>query len=319
MNKVWNGFKGVAIGIAEVIPGVSGGTIAFITGIYEKLINSIRGFDLEFIRLIFKGQPLLAWNRVNGTFLISLFLGMVIGLVVGIIAVSGFLESHPPVVWGFFFGLIVASAWYILSRIERLNVAVIAMVILGAVVAYGITILSPAEGTTNYLAVFLAGNIAICALILPGISGSFILLLLGMYTIILGEARNFISSWDLQSLLVLVVFVLGALLGLMVFTRIVSWLLDRYKRIVFGLLCGFMIGSLNKIWPWRDPVVFLDDSGEIFMGSAPPGVEWRVLQESNKWPAEYLSGDPLTFAVIVAAVIGFLIVIGMDWADRKKL
>jgi putative membrane protein len=318
MRNLANGFKGAAMGMAEVIPGVSGGTIAFITGIYEKLIHTIKEFDHVFIALLAKGDLKGAWKKVDGGFVALLLLGMMAGLVVGVLLISNLLESHPPVVWGFFFGLILASVFYIMRRVGKVDGLVILMVVIGSVAAWYITVLTPAEGSATYLGVFFAGSIAISALILPGVSGSFILLLMGMYTIILGETRNFIETRDFESLTLLIAFGAGALLGLVIFARFVSWLLKRYKRPVFGLLCGFMIGSLNKIWPWRDPVTFMDEHGNVFEVTAALDPSWRVIKETNRLPGEYLSGNPYTELTIVFLILGFALVLGMDLLDRKR-
>ncbi|TVR82669.1 MAG: DUF368 domain-containing protein [Saprospirales bacterium] len=318
MEKIANLLRGMAIGIAEVIPGVSGGTIAFITGIYEKLIETIKAFNLPLAKNVVNGQIQSAWNSVDGPFLISLLIGMVSGLVIGVLVISSLLESHPPVVWGFFFGLITASVWYILKRIDSIDYKVLGMLIAGSVVAYYITVITPAEGSSAYTSVFIAGSIAVCALILPGISGSFILLLMGMYTIILGETRNFIETREFESLVVIIVFGVGALMGLLVFVRVVSWLLKQYKGPVFGLLCGFMIGSLNKIWPWRDPYLFMDRSGEVIQSTLPLSGDWRVIAETNKLPIDYISGDPFIGLTILFAILGFVLILVLDRIDVRR-
>ena len=303
----------MAIGVAEVIPGVSGGTIAFITGIYEQLIHSIKSFDLRFVQDLLKLDLKSCWNRVNGSFLLPLIFGMFGGLVAGVLIISRLLESHPPVIWGFFFGLILASAWYIMRRIKKADWKVFIFLLSGAIIAYYITQLIPAEGSDSLLFVVLSGGIAICALILPGISGSFILLLLGMYTIILGAARTFIETLEFESFLILFAFSFGALVGLLSFARLVNWLLKNYKSTVFALLCGFMVGSLGKIWPWRDASLFMDPSGALHKTSIPLSSDWRLLLEVNKWPADYTQGDPFTILTIVSMIVGFAVVLAFDY------
>ncbi len=318
MKKLANAFKGAAMGVAEVIPGVSGGTIAFITGIYEKLLNTITEFDHLLVGMLMRGELRSAWKKVDGGFVLSLLSGMAGGLIVGVLTISSLLESHPPVVWGFFFGLILASVVYILRRTGKIDSGVIAMVVLGTLMAWYITVLTPAEGTANYVNFFFTGSITISALILPGVSGSFIMLLLGMYTIVLGETRNFIETREIDSLLLLMTFCIGALLGLLIFARVVSWLLKKYKRPVFGLLCGFMLGSLNAIWPWRDPIAFVDDAGNIYEIGAALDPDWRVIREANRLPADYLSGDPHTALTIILFALGFLLVLLLDRLDLKR-
>jgi len=311
----------MAIGVAEVIPGVSGGTIAFITGIYEQLIHSIKSFDLEFAKAILRLDFKSCWKQVNGAFLLPLLVGMLGGLIIGILVISQFLETHPPVVWGFFFGLILASAWYIMRRIEKADWKVFLFLLSGALIAYYISQLVPAEGSDSLVLVALSGTVAICALILPGISGSFILLLLGMYTLILAAARNFIDTRELDSFLILLAFSVGALIGLLSFARLVNWLIIKYKSSVFALLCGFMVGSLGKIWPWRDGVLYMDSSGTLHQSSIPLSSDWRLIVEVNKWPTDYLQGDPFTTLTIISIVVGFVLVIAFDYLPgmiRKK-
>lgn len=313
MKSFLHFLRGMAIGVAEVIPGVSGGTIAFITGIYEQLIHSIKSIDLGFAKSLMRLDFKSCWERVNGIFLLPLILGMVGGLIAGILIISRFLETHPPVVWGFFFGLILASAWYIMRRIEKADWKVFVFLLSGAVIAYYITQLMPAEGSDSLLFVAFSGGIAICALILPGISGSFILLLLGMYTLILSAARSFIEVRDMDSFLIMVAFSIGALIGLLSFARLVNYLIKNYRSTVFALLCGFMVGSLSKIWPWRDGALYMDPSGTLHKATIPLSSDWRLLLEVNKWPSEYSMGDPFTTATVVAMVVGFGVVLAFDY------
>ena len=302
--------KGMAMGIAEVIPGVSGGTIAFITGIYERLINAIKSvLGLEAIRSLKQGGFGAAWKAIDGIFLLFLVLGMGIGIVAGAFGVSYLLETYPEMVWAFFFGLIVASAIYIGRQVSPWNLASIVALVLGIAIAYWITVANPSGGNESPVFVFFAGAIAISALILPGISGSFILLLMGMYQFILHETlkEGVLENQEAGALITLVIFGLGCLLGLATFSRVLSWTFKRYKNTTLALLTGFMIGSLNKVWPWRNVLQYRTNSD----GEEEPFLEQSVL------PAAY-EGDPQVWGVIIVMILGFLAVFLLDRLDRKE-
>ena len=303
-NRLSLAFKGMAMGMAEVIPGVSGGTIAFITGIYEKLLLSIKAFGPGLIKTFRKEGLAGAWQEINGSFLTVLLIGMVMGIVVGVFGISYLLEAYPPAVWAFFFGLIVASAIYVGRQIPKWRLQGIFALIIGVAVAYSITVISPAEGSTSLVFVFLSGMIAISALILPGISGSFMLLLMGMYTYIVSETlRAALTTLAPDKLLIIAVFALGCLTGLMTVSRLLSWTFKHYKSVTLATLTGFMIGSLNKIWPWRNPIEWLrDQTGAIVLDD--DGLPKKILLEENVFPAGY-DGDPLTLLVIVSMILGF--------------
>lgn len=234
--------KGMAMGGADVIPGVSGGTVALISGIYEELIGSIRAVDLIALKLIISGQFKAFWQRINGAFLINVFAGVAVSIFSLAKLITWLLATHPIPVWSFFFGLILVSAFYVIPK-ERswLNYSMVAV---GAILAYVVTALSPANTPEALWFVFLSGAIAICAMILPGISGSFILLLLGKYEFILGAVKSL-------DLVIIAVFVLGCLLGIILFSKVIHWLLSHYHTATLATLAGFMLGSLNKIWPWK--------------------------------------------------------------------
>jgi len=315
-NKLSLVFKGMAMGIAEVIPGVSGGTIAFITGIYEQLINSIKAFGPEAYDG-FKSDGVKGfWQSIDGNFLTTLLIGMGIGVVLGIFGISYLLENYPEPLWGFFFGLIAASAIYIAKQIKNWNAQLIGTLLIGIVIAYGITVLSPAEGSTHPLYIFISGLLAISALMLPGISGSFILLLLGMYTVIIPSMKNFLTTFDTASLIIIAFFGSGCLVGLVGFSRILSWLFARYKDLSFALLTGFIIGALNKVWPWRNVSMIMDkDSGERMevldlanFNQLDPE-KFKILQEVNCMPNDYMMGDPLTLLTIFCIFAGLISVL----------
>ncbi|HSM47196.1 MAG TPA: DUF368 domain-containing protein [Draconibacterium sp.] len=297
--------KGIAMGAADVIPGVSGGTIAFITGIYEELINSIKSINLNALKLLLTGKFAEFWKAVNGTFLLSLLTGIAFSIISLAKALKFLLDNYPILVWSFFFGLVVASAIYVARTIKSWNPATIISGISGIIIAYFITVITPAEANTTYWFIFLSGAIAICAMILPGISGSFILVLLGMYKFILEAVGNF-------ELAIIFTFLAGAAIGIISFSNILSWLLKKYHNQTIALLSGFMIGSLNKVWPWKEVVeTFTDRHGEI-----------KPLLEENILPGTYeqLTGNHAFLAGAVAlAVLGFaLIFVVENIANRLK-
>lgn len=307
MEKLILALKGAAMGVAEVIPGVSGGTIAFITGIYETLLHSIKAIlGTEVIKAWRKEGIKAAWDKANGNFLVFLMAGMVVGLVTGIFVISHLIENYPELLWAFFFGLIVASALYIGRQVKRWSITEIIALIGGIALAYFITIATPAQGTQALWFVFVSGAIAISALILPGISGSFILLLLGMYTFILPTIKDAIKTFNPESLVVVGVFGLGCLLGLATFSRVLSWTFKNYYDPTLAVLTGFMVGSLNKIWPWRNVLETRINS----KGEEVPFLEKSVL------PSAY-EGDPQVLGVLLLMVVGFVVVFALDRFQKQ--
>ncbi len=306
-NKLALVLKGMAMGIAEVIPGVSGGTIAFITGIYEELINTIKNvLGTSVLGAWKEGGVNGAWTHLNGVFLIFLLGGMAAGVVAGVFGVSHLLEHYPELLWAFFFGLIIASAVYIARQVGRWGTSEIIGLVAGTAVAYLITIAAPAQGNPALWFVFIAGAIAISALILPGISGSFILLLMGMYTFIIPSVKEALKTFNPDSLLVVVVFALGCLVGLATFSRVLSWTFKHYHNPTLAVLTGFMLGSLNKIWPWRNVLEYRIDS----QGERVPFLEKSVM------PGQY-EGDPQVGAVLLLILAGFSIVFLIEWLGRR--
>ncbi len=287
-------FKGIAMGAADVVPGVSGGTIAFISGIYEELLHSIKSVNIYNIKTLLKGDLASFWSAINGWFLLVLFIGIGISVVSLAKVITGLLDSHPQLVWGFFFGLIIASILFIGKSIKKFNVQNIVSLIIGAGVAYWITILEPTQLDTPLWFVFIAGAIAICAMILPGISGSFILLLMGMYSYVLNSIKDL-------NVLILGVFAAGCVTGLLGFSRVLSWLLVKYNDIALAVLTGFMVGSLNKVWPWKITTKYRTNSH---------GEEVPFLQE-NISPINY-EGDSQLIMVIGLSIVGFLVIFIME-------
>lgn len=300
--------KGMAMGAADVIPGVSGGTIAFITGIYEELIESVRSINLKSLKLLFSGRLLEFWKAINGAFLISVFLGIAISIFSLAKGLKFLLENYPIPVWAFFFGLILSSTIFVAKKIKKYDLIIWVAGAAGIIAAYYITILTPSEANTTKWFIFLSGVIAICAMILPGISGSFILVLLGMYKFIL----NAVSILDIGTLLI---FISGAAIGIIAFSNFLSWLLKRWYNTTIALLAGFMIGSLNKIWPWKKVIsTFTDWHGEV-----KPLVEKNILP----WQYEKITGGNSMLALaLIFAIAGFITIFVLErltkYQNRKS-
>lgn len=290
--------KGVSMGCADVIPGVSGGTVAFITGIYEELINSIKSIDLDAFRLLFRFQLITFWKNINGNFLISILAGIVTSLLSLSKLMTYLLENHPISIWSFFFGLILVSSPLILHDIKRWNFFTVLSFILGIAIAYMITVLSPTQTPSNLFFIFFCGALAICAMILPGISGAFILLLIGKYEYMITALINF-------NIPVILVFVMGCFLGLLGFSHVLSWILTHYRFPTLAVLAGFMIGSLNKVWPWKEVISFRLDHEGLQVPSF----------DKSVWPGRYLEvtgHDPQIFYSILFASVGIFLVVAIE-------
>ena len=293
--------KGMAMGAADVVPGVSGGTIAFISGIYEELLNSISSFNFSLIN-VFKNEGFKSvWIKVNGNFLVSLFVGILISVLSLAKLIESMLENHPIVIWSFFFGLVLASIIYIGKQITKWTKGSFLCLILGAILAFYITTLNPmVSANSSPWFLFLVGMIAICAMILPGISGSFILVLLGAYKPVL----NALNTKDFVSIIIILV---GAVLGLLSFSRILKWLFSTYKNYTLATLTGFIIGSLNKIWPWKETI------------------SWRTNSKGIEVPFNTASVSPFSFEgdnqlliSIFLMLIGFGLIILLEKLAIKK-
>ena len=318
-GKISLAVKGMAMGIAEVIPGVSGGTIAFITGIYETLLETIKNILGPEVWVTLRREGLgAAWQKANGPFLVFLMGGMAAGIIFGVFFITHLLENYPIQLWAFFFGLIIASAIYIGRQVERWAAAEAVALVVGTILAYLITVATPAEGSTALGAVFVAGIIAISALILPGISGSFMLLLMGMYTIIIPTVKEALKTLDPDKLLILGVFGAGCLIGLGTFSRVLSWTFKHYHNPTLATLTGFMLGSLNKIWPWRKPVLGLTETGELVDIQNGMIVD-KVIKEINLTPGQYVLevGNSYLFTALLAMALGLAVVFVLERMGEK--
>lgn len=273
-------FKGLAMGAANVIPGVSGGTIALITGIYERLINAIKSCDLTAVKLVLRGEPRSAWRHIDGTWLTILLSGVAISIVSLARLFEYLLEHHERYTMAFFFGLIIISIAFVAKRVQTWSAGTLASLILGTVIAVGIAMLAPASENDHWLYVFVCGVFAISSMILPGLSGSFVLILMGNYALVLGA----ISSLSFE---ILIPLAIGCGFGLIVFSHIISWVFKRYPDQTLALMTGFVVGSLVVIWPWKEAIVDIVER----VGKEPREVvtayEWFVpqLQASSTWIA----------------------------------
>ena len=284
--------KGMAMGAADVVPGVSGGTIAFIAGIYDELINSIKSINMHSLKLLFTGKIAAFWKAVNGNFLFALLLGIAISVFSLAKLITYLLLNEPVLVWSFFFGLVLASTWFVTKDIKGWNWKTVAGFVGGAVIAYYITVATPAETSTNLMFIFLCGAIAICAMILPGISGSFILVLLGKYFYVMEAVKTL-------DLVVLGVFAFGAALGISSFSRVLSYALKNFRNITLSVLSGFMVGSLNKVWPWKEVEKLVSDGHEVM-------IEHNIAPNTEVAEA------------VVLMLIGFILVYVLEKISAKK-
>ena len=295
--------KGIAMGAADVVPGVSGGTIAFISGIYEELIDSINNINLGALKILRKEGFKTFWNHINGTFFVFLFSGIILSIASLAKGVTYLLEAHPVLIWSFFFGLIIASIFLVGKTIKKWNSGVWLSLIIGAGIAFYISSIQHVAHVEASWYIVLSGALAICAMILPGISGSFILVLLGSYHIVLSAIKD-------RDLVIISLFGIGCVVGLLTFARVLKFLFSKFKETTIAVLTGFMVGSLYKVWPWK-----------IKMGDAPlvihsNGKEDWMMQ--NVLPSNF-EGDPLLPYAIGCLIGGFLLIVILErFAPKKK-
>ncbi|MFG6686163.1 DUF368 domain-containing protein [Mariniflexile sp. HNIBRBA6329] len=292
--------KGLAMGAADAVPGVSGGTIAFISGIYEELVSTISNINTSLFKTLFNKGIKTFWEQANGNFVLALLSGIIISYVSFMKLAKFLLENHPVLIWSFFFGLIIASIYFVGKQITKWNIPVIIAFLIGTGIAFYITML-PAQANNNSNSfLFIAGAIAICAMILPGISGSFILIILGAYKTL----SDAIHDVDIKKI---IIFIAGAVIGLLSFSHVLKWLFKNYHNITLALLTGFILGSLNKVWPWKETLTWHTDS---------KGIKSPLLQESVS-PFSFQGDNQLVFAIILV-VLGFLTIFILEKVGSKK-
>ena len=291
----------MGMGAADVVPGVSGGTIAFITGIYEELINSIKGINLKAVKLLLTGRWRSFWKQINGNFLLAVFAGIAISVLSLAKVLEYLLEHQPVLIWSFFFGLVLASSYVVSRKVSRWRYPKIVALMAGIGIAFYITSVTPTTTTDASWFVIFSGGLASCAMILPGISGSFILLLLGKYSFALHAVNE-------RIILDLLLLGAGAVTGLILFANLLSWLLKKYHDITIAVLVGFMIGSLNKIWPWKETLKTIVVEGEL-----------KPLVEKNILPNVGNPGDQFWMALLMAiAGIALILIIEIGLTRNKK-
>jgi len=302
-SKVLVYLKGVAMGAADVVPGVSGGTIAFITGIYEQLLGALANMPQAAL-LLLQGKVKQAWALAHANFLLTLFAGILTSVLSLARLITWLLEHQGIAVWSFFFGLVLISCYFVGREIRRWNWIRYVSFALGTAAAWYITVAAPVNWGHDSLSIFFAGAIAICAMILPGISGSFLLLLMGLYTFILDALKSF----DLS---VILVFALGCAFGLLAFAKVLKAALQHYRDVTLALLTGFMLGSLNKVWPWKQTLTWF---------TAPNSAPKPVLQENIlPWNYAQISGqDAHMLLAIAMAVLAVFLVVAIEWIAQRK-
>lgn len=281
---------GLLMGAANVIPGVSGGTIAFLTGIYKELVDSLKSIDGTAAKLFFKGRFKEFWQRINGGFLLAVFAGVVVSIFSLAKLMQYLLANHPIPLWSFFFGLILVSTVFIMKELGKFSLPKALSFVAGAALGVFICLATPATTSDSLAFIFLCGAITFCTMILPGISGSFILLLLGKYAYMLDAVTQL-------NIVVLLVFAVGAAAGLVCFSHFLSWLLKKYYQPTLSLLCGLMFGSLLKVWPWKETLAAGTD---------------RPL-----WPGQY-AGDPQLASAIIWMLVGAALVAAINLAAAKS-
>lgn len=286
------------MGIAEIVPGVSAGTIAFVSGIYEEFISSLNNINIRTLQVLRKDGFLSFWKALNGNFLATLFLGMLASILLFTKLVRWLLENEPLLVWSFFFGLVLASVLLVAKDIKKWNVTIIILLIVGAVIAYFLTTLPPSSNSGSLPFLFFAGALAVCAMILPGISGSYIMVLLGAY-------KTIIDALDEKDFKILLTVGLGIVFGILSFAKVLKWMFEHYKNITLAILTGFILGSLNKIWPWKK-----------ILETKVIGKK-EILIEENISPFAFEGDSQLMYAVM-AAIVGFSLIFILERTASKK-
>ncbi|CAM2778821.1 DUF368 domain-containing protein [Vibrio mytili] len=286
------------MGAADVVPGVSGGTIAFITGIYDTLLESIRRINPSLLSTWRKEGFKAAFNHINGFFLIALFAGIFSSIATLAKLITWLLDTHPIPVWSFFFGLILVSVYHIIRQVEKRDVIRFITLLIGIAFAYSITVLQPLHMEPTTLNILIAGSIAICAMILPGISGSFILLLIGMYTPVLTAVKGLQID-------ILALFLTGCVIGLLTFSHLLSWLLRKFRDFTLMFLTGLMLGTLPKIWPWKETITWRINS---------KGEQVPLLQHNlSPFEFEHITSQPSQLILaIVMMLVAIALVLGLE-------
>lgn len=306
MKEYTNYFlKGIAVGVANIIPGVSGGTIALITGIFERLINAIKSFDITAAKLFFTGKWKAFAEKTDFYFLLTLFVGIALAIIALARVFDYLFRDYPVYIWSYFFGLVLASIYFVAKTIDRWNFVVILMFVLGTAFAVFVSLINPAAENSNFWYLFLCGIVAICSMILPGLSGSFVLILMGNYQLVAIQAINN------HELSILIPVALGAIIGLIAFSHLLSWVFKKYKNPTIAVLTGFILGSLNVLWPWKTAEYLKNSAGEL------------VIKHGHKIVARYASilpphYDKIFWIAVVIMVLGILSITILELLAGKE-
>ena len=315
------------MGAANKVPGVSGGIVAFVMGFYEEFIYSLQKFNIKAGKLLFSGRFKSFYNYVNGRFLVLLFSGMIISYFSVSKLLDYFIERHELYVWSVFFGMIVGSIYYIYKDFKSWNTKTIVMAFLGIIVGLSISFLNPATQNDNLWFVFLCGMISVTGMALPGFSGSFILILLGNYVLLLVDSVNvlfdtfvFMFSGDfsflsdpqhLRLLKVLLVFTLGSVVGLVSLSHLLSYILKHYKFKTLALIMGFITGSLGVVWPWKEALYRQDNLGDFVRDTNGE----QIIENYQRYLPEMNTQTIYAFLFII---LGAAIVLGLEWYGNKR-
>ena len=307
-------FKGIAMGAADVVPGVSGGTIAFISGIYEELIESIDKVNLNVFKVWKKAGFKTAWQSINGNFLFALFFGIAISILSLAKLIKWLLHNEAILLWSFFFGLVLASILYVAKQIKGWSITLILAIVMTSVVSYFITLAEPFASPDSPFYLLFCGFIAIIAMILPGVSGAFILLILGAYQIAIDTINNLVDGilrGDMalfkDAFFKFCLLAIGAVIGLKVFSKALNWMFKHHKNLTLGILTGFMIGSLNKIWPWKEILkTRIDSKGEVV-----------TLLDKSISPTAF-NGDAQLLMALIFVSIGFATIFVLESLGKRK-
>ncbi|OUR92270.1 DUF368 domain-containing protein [Flavobacteriales bacterium 34_180_T64] len=325
-DKLFLVIKGLGMGAANKVPGVSGGVVAFVAGFYEEFIYSLQKVNKTALKLLINGRFKSFYNYINGRFLSLLFLGMIISYFSISKILDYFLVNYELYIWSMFFGMIIGSIYYINKDFNNWNFKTVLTLIIGIVLGISISFLDPAMENDNLLFVFLCGIISVSGMTLPGFSGSFVLIILGNYVLLLVDSVNalfdtvyeifggdfdFVNNAErVRMLKVLAVFTLGSVVGLVTFSHVLSYILKHYKSITTASIIGFIIGSLGVVWPWKETIYKANESGELILDSTGK----KIITNYERFLPELNSE---TYTAILYIVIGILIVLALEWYGQK--
>jgi len=296
----------MGIGAANVIPGVSGGTIALVTGVFEKLIHSLKSIDIKALKLLFTGQWKAFSTRINLDFLVTVFAGIFVSILTFARLLEFLFRDYPVYVWAYFFGLILASVYFVGKTISKLTVPVILSFVIGTFIALAISFLSPATRNEGLLYLFLCGIVAVCSMILPGLSGSFVLILMGNYELVFIDAVNDLNFG------ILIPVGLGAIFGLIAFSHFLSWIFRLFRNQTISLLTGFILGSLGMLWPWKREIYGIDTAGiPLTRADGSPVVEGYERFLPNAFSSEVI-------VAMILMIAGILSIAAIEWYALLK-